>query len=97
MECEVCFGNGYIDGGSDQGDSWTCIDCNGTGVREAWVILNANLLQWGDEFYETEAAANKELRDFFRGVSGVNFSKFHVLSVDNLPEGAKLKTSKQTT
>jgi hypothetical protein len=93
--CETCFGTGQIDGGSDQGDSWTCIDCDGAGEAALWVILNANLLQWGDEFYTSEAEAKKELRDFFRGVSGVNFSKFHVLSVDNLPEHAKLKSSKQ--
>jgi hypothetical protein len=60
-----------------------------------WVILNANLLQWGDEFYTSEAAATKELRDFFRDVSGVNFSKFCICHVDNLPEYARLKSSKQ--
>lgn len=60
-----------------------------------WVILNANLVQWGEEFYASEAEAQKELRDFFRGVSGVNFSKFSICRVDALPESAKLKTTKQ--
>lgn len=60
-----------------------------------WVILNANLVQWGDEFYASEEEAQKELRDFFRGVSGVKFSKFSIYRVDALPEAAKLKTTKQ--
>lgn len=30
--CEACLGEGQIDGGSDQGDTWTCVGCNGSGI-----------------------------------------------------------------
>lgn len=29
--CPSCLGLGCIEGSSDQGDVWTCDDCNGTG------------------------------------------------------------------
>lgn len=33
-ECPTCAGTGQIAGGSDQGDTWTCVECNGTGKGE---------------------------------------------------------------
>jgi hypothetical protein len=44
-----------------------------------WEILNVNCVRWGDETYPTREAAEKELRDFWRGVSGVDIKKFQIV------------------
>lgn len=51
----------------------------------SWIILNANNKKWGHEIYETPEAAAKELKDFFRGISNVDFKKFRIV-----PAPAKL-------
>lgn len=43
-----------------------------------WEILNANLWRWGNETYPTREAAERELREFWRGVSGVDLKKFTI-------------------
>jgi hypothetical protein len=43
-----------------------------------WEIVNINKVRWGRETYPTKEAAEKELRDFWRGVSGVDLKKFTI-------------------
>jgi len=48
-----------------------------------WEIQNVNCVRWGNETYPTREAAEKELRDFWRGVSGVDLKKFHVVKIED--------------
>jgi hypothetical protein len=48
----------------------------------AFIILNANMQQWGSETYSTEEAARRELREFWRGVPGVKLSKFTIVETE---------------
>jgi len=43
-----------------------------------WEIVNLNGRRWGRDTYPTQEAAEKELRDFWKGVSGVNLKKFSI-------------------
>ena len=42
-----------------------------------FIILNANMKRWGHETYPSREAAERELRDFFKGVK-VDFKKFTI-------------------
>lgn len=44
-----------------------------------WIIKNVNGRQWGTETFPTEEAARQKLRDFWKGVSGVNLKKFEIV------------------
>ena len=52
-----------------------------TSTGSTWEILNVNNVRWGAETYPTKEAAEKELRDFWRGVHGVNLKKFTIAEV----------------
>lgn len=49
---------------------------------KVWIIRNVNGVQWGAENYPTRQDAEKELRSFWRGVSGVNLNKFSFDLID---------------
>lgn len=49
-----------------------------------WEILNAHDRRWGNETFLTKEAAEQELKDFWKGVSGVDLKKFTIRRV-NLP------------
>lgn len=51
--------------------------------QEEWEILNANSVRWGSETYPSQAAAEAELRTFWKGVSGVDLKKFTIRQVPN--------------
>lgn len=46
--------------------------------HEEWEILNPNNFRWGRETYPSVAAAQEELRSFWKGVSGVDLKKFRI-------------------
>jgi len=46
-----------------------------------WEILNANMRRWGTETYPSKELAEQELRQFFRGVNGVDFKKFTIQQI----------------
>lgn len=48
---------------------------------DRWEILNANYKRWGSDIYPSEEAARAELRDFWRGVSGVRLDRFTIQRV----------------
>lgn len=51
-----------------------------------WEIVNLNGRRWGRDTYPTQEAAEKELRDFWKGVSGVNLKKFSIRKVAGVAE-----------
>ncbi len=53
-----------------------------------WEILNPNLRRWGSETYPSREAAEDELRDFWKGVSGVNLKKFTLREIPAQPKTA---------
>jgi hypothetical protein len=44
-------------------------------------IQNQNGKRWGTETYPTREAAQKELLDFWKGVSGVKLSRFEIVEI----------------
>jgi DNA polymerase len=62
--CGVCSGSGGIPGG-DQGDVWTCIECDGTGRRVVWWDTPdriERLMTYCEQDVRTERALTKRLR-----------------------------------
>lgn len=58
--------------------------------RMSWEILNANFKRWGTETYPTREAAEQELREFWRGVAGIDLRKFTIQELPPL-DWSKLK------
>jgi hypothetical protein len=67
-------------------------------------IVNSSNNCWGSDSFETEAAARDELKQFWRGVSGIDLSKFAVRSVSSIllpseldARTARLLAARETT
>jgi len=50
-----------------------------------WEILNANFIRWGKETYPTREAAERELKSFWKGVSGVRLDRFSIREIAPTP------------
>jgi hypothetical protein len=46
-----------------------------------WEILDANYRRWGSETFPTKEEAERELKQFWKGVAGVNLKKFSIREV----------------
>lgn len=49
-----------------------------------WEMMNSNNWRWGTETYSTKEAAEKELRDFWRGYKAVDLRKFRIVPVGSV-------------
>jgi hypothetical protein len=50
-------------------------------MHPLFVIFNANGHRWGSETYESREVAARELRSFWKGVSGVRLDLFTIADV----------------
>lgn len=50
-------------------------------MSETWEIINLNGDRWGGDTYPTREAAERDLREFFRGVA-VKFDRFTIRPVE---------------
>ena len=54
-----------------------------------WQIQNVNGKRWGHETYPSREAAQTELREFWKGISGVKLSKFEIVEIAD-PDDAEI-------